>query len=135
MNSDIDNYLSSLKNKNREKDARLLLPIMEEASGYTAWLAGTMIGFGKYHYEYDSGHSGDWFVTGFAPRAQNTVVYIMPGFSEFEDSLGQLGKHKLGKSCLYLGALKNIDLEVLASMVKKSVEIMQSRYDCIPSPT
>ena len=135
MHTDIDNYLSSLKNKNRENDARLLLPIMAKASGYSAWLASTMIGFGQYHYEYDSGHSGDWFVTGFAPRAQNTVVYIMPGFEAFDSELAQLGKYKLGKSCLYLGPLKNIDLEVLANMVSKSVEIMQSRYDCIPSPT
>lgn len=135
INSDIDAYLSELKNKTREKDARTLLPIMEQASGYKPWLSGTMIGFGQYHYEYESGHSGDWFVTGFAPRAQNTVVYIMPGFAEFEADLKNLGKHKLGKSCLYLGALKTIDLDVLAGMVTKSVAVMQSRYDCIPSPT
>lgn len=130
MDTAIDDYLSSLKNQSRAKDARILLPIMEQASGYKPWLAGTMIGFGEYHYEYESGCSGDWFVTGFAPRSANTVVYIMPGFSEFEEELTRVGKHKLGKSCLYLGALKNIDLEVLAEMVTKSVKIMQSKYPC-----
>ena len=127
MDKAIDEYLNSLKNQNRAKDARTLLPIMERASGYTPWLAGTMVGFGEYHYQYDSGHSGDWFVTGFAPGAQNTVVYIMPGFSEFEKELTRLGKHKLGKSCLYLGAVKNVDLDVLSEMVSKSVKIMQDR--------
>lgn len=130
MDPAIDEYLNSLKNQNRARDARTLLPLMEKASGYCGYLTGTMIGFGRYHYEYDSGHSGDAFVTGFAPRAANTVVYIMPGFGGFEEQLSQLGKHKLGKSCLYLGALKNVDLDILASMVNSSVEIMQSRYDC-----
>ena len=134
MDKAIDEYLDSLKNQNRAADARTLLPIMEQASGYKSWLAGTMVGFGEYHYEYDSGQSGDWFVTGFAPRAQNTVVYIMPGFSEFEEELTRLGKHKLGKSCLYLGALKNVDLDVLSEMVSKSVRIMQERYECKLSP-
>ena len=134
IDTDIDNYLTSLTNKTREKDARMLLPLMEKASGYKAHLAGTMIGFGQYHYQYESGHSGDWFVTGYAPRAQNTVIYIMPGFDGFEDLLAQLGKHKLGKSCLYLGAMKNINLEVLMAMVSKSVAVMQSRYDCTPYP-
>ena len=62
------------------------------------------------------------------------MVYIMPGFDGFEDLLAQLGKHKLGKSCLYLGAMKNINLGILMEMVSKSVATMQSRYDCIPYP-
>lgn len=134
IDSKIDPYLSGLKNETRAADARKLLPIMQKASGYRPWLSGTIIGFGQYHYEYESGHCGDCFVTGFAPRAQNTVIYIMPGFTGFETQLELLGKHKLGKSCLYLGALKNINLNVLADMVRRSVEMMQSRYDCIPSP-
>ena len=134
MDQAIEQYLSSLKNQSRARDARTLIPIMEQASGYEAWLSGTMIGFGQYHYVYDTGHSGDAFVCGFAPRAQNTVVYIMPGFSTYEEYLSRLGKHKLGKSCLYLGALKNVDLDVLSEMVTDSVKIMQSRYECQPSP-
>lgn len=134
MNQEINTYLASLKHQKRADDARTLIPIMEQASGYGAYLCGTMIGFGRYHYEYETGHSGDAFVTGIAPRAQNTVVYVMPGFDTFTEQLGRIGKHKLGKSCLYLGALKNIDLEVLADIVQNSVAIMQSRYDCKSSP-
>lgn len=113
MNADIEAYLDSLKNQSRAKDARTLIPLMEEASGYKAGLSGTMIGFGIYHYEYDTGHSGDAFVAGITPRAQNTVVYVMPEFETFQEQLTRLGKHKLGKSCLYLGALKNVDLKVV----------------------
>lgn len=134
MNQAINSYLASLKNQSRANEARTLIPIMEQASGYNAYLSGTMIGFGSYHYQYETGHSGDAFVTGMAPRAQNTVVYVMPGFDTFTKQLSQIGKHKLGKSCLYLGALKNTNLDVLADIVQRSVEIMHSRYNCKASP-
>ena len=134
MMSEIETYLAGLKNQKRAEDARILLPLLEQASGYTPYLTGTMIGYGSYHYQYDSGHEGDAFVTGFAPRAQNTVVYVMPGFADYEAQLTQLGKYKLGKSCLYLGSLKNVDLTVLVEIVADSVKVMQQRYKCKRHP-
>ena len=126
----IETYLSSIGNTTRQADARTLLTLMQEASGYPPWLAGTMIGYGQYHYKYDSGREGDWFVTGFAPRKQNTVVYIMPGFSEYQALLDTLGKYKTGKSCLYINKLKDVDLDVLKKLVQLSVVEMQRRYEC-----
>lgn len=127
MTSEVETYLAGLKNQKRAEDARILLPLLEQASGYTPYLTGTMIGYGSYHYQYDSGHEGDTFITGFAPRSQNTVVYVLPGFSDYEEQLSQLGKYKLGKSCLYLGSLKNVDLPVLVEIVADSVKVMQQR--------
>lgn len=131
----VTEYIATIDNQTRRKDAELLLPIMEQASGYHPYLCGTMIGFGEYHYRYESGHEGDWFVTGFAPRKQNMVVYVMPGFEKYQQELSRIGKYKTGKSCLYFGALKNVDLNLLATIVKDSVKVMQSRYDCKPSPS
>ena len=95
-----------------------------------AMWGGSIIGFGSYHYKYDSGREGDWFVTGFAPRKQNTVLYIMPGFANYQELLGSLGKYKTGKSCLYLNTLADVDLAVLAELVRRSVLEMQQRYPC-----
>ena len=67
-------------------------------------------------------------ITGFSPRKQNLTVYIMPGFSEFADLLAKLGKHKTSKSCLYLNKLADVDLDVLAELVRESVEVMRTRY-------
>lgn len=131
---DIERLLHSVANKTRQKDAVVLIDLMRRASEYDPYLCGSMIGFGQYHYKYESGHEGDSFVTGFAPRSANSVVYIMPGFSDYVTQLSKLGKHKLGKSCLYLGSLKNVDLDILEEIVKDSVKVMQERYTCMPSP-
>ena len=89
----------------------------------------SIIGFGSYHYKYDSGREGDAFLTGFSPRAQNMTVYIMPGFSKYEATLKKLGKHKLGKSCLYIKKLEDVDLDILTDIIKDSVEVMNARYN------
>ena len=124
-------FINTIENKTRRQDASTLLPLMQEWSAYQAYLAGSMIGFGEYHYKYDSGREGDFFVTGFSPRKQNMAIYIMPGFSHYTELLASLGKHKLGKSCLYINKLADIDLAVLEKLVKASVVEMQRKYVCI----
>lgn len=126
---DVRAYLDSVSHDGRREDAYQLLDMMTGISGEPATLWGTsMIGFGRYHYVYDSGREGDSFLTGFAPRKANMVVYIMPGLEPYGDLLKRLGPHKTGRSCLYLGRLNRIEAAVLEDIVAQSVVLMKERY-------
>ena len=127
---EIHKFISCIDNETRKLDAIALLPILEKASGYKPYLTGSIIGFGKYHYKYESGREGESSVIAFSPRKQNLVVYIMPGFAQYDDLLNDLGKYKLGKSCLYINKLADIKLDVLEKMAKLSVRQMQEKYLC-----
>ncbi len=81
----------------------------------------SIVGFGNYRYKYQSEREGDWFVSGFSPRKQNLTLYVMSGFSRYDELLAKLGKHKTGKSCLYVNKLEDVDLDVLAEMIETSV--------------
>jgi hypothetical protein len=127
---EVTNFISGIENETRKSDAIALLQVLEKVSGYKAYLMGSIIGFGKYHYKYDSGCEGDSAVIAFSPRKQNLVVYIMPGFEKLEGLLPELGKHKVGKSCLYINKLSDIKLTVLEDIAKLSVQYMQHKYKC-----
>ena len=88
----------------------------------------SIVGFGSYHYKYQSGREGDWFLTGFSPRKQNLTIYIMNGFDHYENYLKKLGKVKSSVSCLYLKKLDDVDTEVLANLVADSVHYLQDQY-------
>jgi hypothetical protein len=129
---DVMEFLAEVPNQGRREDACELLEIMREVTGLEAKMWGpSMIGFGKYHYVYESGREGDSFLAGFSPRKANLVVYIMPGFSAHADLLTKLGKYKTGSSCLYLGRLKAVDLKVLRQLIRRSVQVMKRKY---PAP-
>lgn len=130
LNNDLSEYIASIANDRRKEDAITLLDLIGEASGYHPYLTGNMIGFGTYHYQYESGHEGDSFVVGFAPRKQNLAIYIIPGFSNYGSFMEKLGKHKVGKSCLYINKLADVDQKVLRQLIKRSVEDMQKKYEC-----
>jgi hypothetical protein len=122
-------YLDSVSHDGRREDAYQLLEMMTRVTGQPATLWGSsIIGFGRYHYVYDSGREGDHFLTGFAPRKANLVVYIVPGFEPYDNLLKQLGPYKTGRSCLYLGRLNKIDSAVLEDIVAQSVLLMKERY-------
>ena len=122
-------FISSVENKGRREDAELLLPIMERLSGHPPVMWGTsLIGFGQYDYTYKSGHGGTWFRTGFSPRKANMSVHIMPGYDDYTEELSRLGPHKKGASCLYLGRLAKIDMDVLEEIIAKSLKIMDEMY-------
>ena len=89
----------------------------------------SIVGFGKYHYKYDSGREGEFFVTGFSPRKTAMSVYIIPGFSGNEGLLERLGKHKTGKSCLYITSLADVDMDVLETLIAASVDAMRRKYE------
>jgi len=82
----------------------------------------SIVGFGHYHYRYESGREGDWFLTGFSPRKQSLTLYIMSGFRGYPSLMKRLGKYTTGRSCLYLRRLQDVDLEVLTDLIESSVE-------------
>lgn len=126
----VEQYLNQVPNPGRREDARVLVKLMQEASGEEPVNHGICIGFGNYHYRYDSGVEGDSPLVAFKPQKAKMVIYIMPGFSKYGDLLSKLGNHSTGKSCLYLGRLNKIDLNVLGELIRKSVEEMRSKYNC-----
>jgi hypothetical protein len=82
----------------------------------------SIVGFGRMKYKYASGREGEWFVSGFSPRKQNMTVYLWYGFEEDKELMAQLGKHKVGKACLYFNKIEDIDLDVLEKLIRRSVE-------------
>ncbi|SMO54691.1 DUF1801 domain-containing protein [Gracilimonas mengyeensis] len=125
----VEDYLGSIKDELRAKDCRSIHQIMQEVSGApgTMWGAN-IVGYGSYHYKYESGREGDWMLVGFSNRKRYISLYIMSGFDAFDSLLGQLGKHKTGKSCLYINKLKDIEESVLREMIASSIEKIKQRY-------
>lgn len=122
-------FLNGVADEQKRRDCKTLARMMKEISGAPAVMWGeSLVGYGRYHYKYASGHEGDFFLTGFSPRAQNVTVYIMTGFDKQRKLLAKLGKHKTGKSCLHLKKLDDIDLDVLAEMIRQSVRRMKEAY-------
>lgn len=124
----VKKFLDSVEHQGRREDAREILALMEEVTGEEPQMWGdSIVGFGSYHYRYASGREGDWFLVGFSPRKQNLTLYIMSGFSKYDDLLDKLGKHRTGKSCLYLNRLDDVDRKVLRRLVKESVAHVKRR--------
>jgi hypothetical protein len=122
---DVYEFLDGVSNETRKNDSYKVLELMQTATGVEPKMWGdSIVGFGSYHYKYASGREGDWFLTGFSPRKQSLTLYIMPGFDEYEALLEELGKHKIGKSCLYINKLEDVDISVLRKLVEKSVKKM-----------
>ena len=122
-------FIASVEHDRRREDAEVLLKWFEDVTGYAPKMWGpSLIGYGRYHYKYDSGREGDMLVTGFSPRKANLVMYIMPGYRDMGEKLARLGKHKLGKSCLYINKLADIDMDVLREIVEDGVAYMKANY-------
>lgn len=125
----VELFLQSINNEQRKKDCYTVLEIMKEATGSDPQMWGpSIIGFGHYHYTYESGREGDWFLTGFSPRKQNLTLYIMPGFSHYEELMHKLGKYTTGKSCLYIKKLEDIDQLILTELIKESIVYLKKKY-------
>ena len=117
----VKQFIDAVEHPQRREDARALLQMMGEITGQKAMMwGGSIIGFGSYHFRYASGREGDWMRIGFSPRKSNISLYIMNGFNDYEALLQQLGKHKTGKSCLYINKLADIDRDVLAKLIERS---------------
>jgi len=122
-------FIESVTPPRRREDGLTLLGWFGEVTGLTPRMWGTsLIGYGRYQYQYDSGHSGDYFLTGFSPRKAALSVYIMPGYQDLSEPLSRLGKHKTGKSCLYINRLSDIDMRVLEEIVTAGLLYMRTHY-------
>ncbi|MDZ7607738.1 MAG: DUF1801 domain-containing protein [Cyclobacteriaceae bacterium] len=128
-NASVKTFLENIENEQQRKDAFVLLELMKKVTGIEPSMWGdSMVGFGKYHYKYDSGREGDWFLTGFSPRKQNLTLYIMSGFANFDEKLTNLGKFKKSVGCLYVKKLEDINLTILEEMIIESVAAIKQRY-------
>jgi len=118
---DVEAFLAAVRHPVRRRDARAMLDLMTRVTGQPARMWGTsLVGFGRYHYAYSSGREGDMGAAGFSPRAAAMTVYFADGFDEHGELLGRLGLHSLGKACLYLKDLDDVDLAVLEELVRRS---------------
>lgn len=125
----IKEQLSKLEDEEKREDCFALLQLMMGITNEQPRLwRGNLIGFGRYHYKYESGREGEWFLTGFCPRKNNLVVYIVTGFKEYEALLAKLGKYKTGSSCLYINSLRDVDSKLLSTLISLSVEHMRKKY-------
>jgi len=119
----VEEFLKSVKRNQRREDGFTLLKVIEEITKEKPVMWGpNIVGFGSYHYKYESGREGDMPRVGFSPRKANLTLYIMPGFEEFHDLLRELGKHKIGKSCLYINKLADVDMAVLKKIIQRSLK-------------
>lgn len=122
-------FLNAVEPVQKREDSFKILEMMKDITGLEPKMWGpSLIGFGDYHYKYESGREGDFFRAGFSPRAQNLTVYVMPGYQDFDDELSRLGKHKMGKSCLYIKRLSDVDEDVLREIIEKGLRIMEEKY-------
>lgn len=125
----IESFLDNVADEQVRDDCYALIKLMKKVTGSAPKMWGPgIIGFGRYHYKYESGHEGDSCLTGFSPRKQNISLYVMPGASEHTDLLKKLGKHKAGKGCLYIKKVEDIDLGILEKLVSGSVKSLQKKY-------
>jgi hypothetical protein len=125
----VQQFIDGLENSSRKKDCLTVRKMMQEITGERAKMWGSsIVGFGTYHYKYASGREGNYFVTGFSPGKQNFTIYIMPGYTDYSHLLDKIGKHKMGKSCLYVKSLDDIDLDVLRTLITDAVNEMRALY-------
>lgn len=125
----VASFMNDIADKQKRADSKAVAKMMRDATGKRAKMWGSaIVGYDNYDYKYASGRSGTFMITGFSPRAQNIAVYIMPGFTKFAGLLNKLGKHKTGKSCLYIKRLEDVDEKVLFRLINESVKEMRRKY-------
>ena len=126
----VGDFLTSVESKRRREDGFTLLEMMKDITGLEPEMWGSsIIGFGSYHYKYESGREGEIFLTGFSPRKQSLSLYIMDGFDGRDDLLTKLGKHRKSTSCLYINKLADVNIDVLRELVQRSFEHSKSNSE------
>ncbi len=126
---EVETFLNGIPDETKRRDCNTVLKLMKKITKSEPRMWGsTIVGFGEYHYKYASGHEGDCFVAGFSPRKDALTLYIMPGFGKHAALMKKLGKHKTGKSCLYVKRLEDIDMKVLEQLIQDSVAAMAKTY-------
>ena len=119
----VEDFLNALADERKRKDSFTLLELMKQVTGMEPKMWGSsIVGFGSYHYKYESGREGDTILAGFSPRKHNLTVYNMGGFAQYDDLLKKLGRHTIGGGCLYIKRLDDVDLPTLKSLIEESVK-------------
>jgi hypothetical protein len=125
----VKDFIKKIPEAERQKDALSIVNIMEKQSGFPAKMWGpAIIGFGSYHYVYESGHEGDAPLVGFSPRKNEFVLYLSSAFEKREELLKQLGKHKSAKACVYIKKIEDIKVDILKKMITASVKYYKAKY-------
>lgn len=130
----VDALLAAVEPPEKRAEAQALDALFRRVTGWQPVVWGpSMIGYGRYHYRYESGREGDALATGFSPRKAEHSIYIMPGYADYGDLLSRLGKHRIGKACLYVKRLSDIDLGVLEEMIRRGLTDLSARYPVTPA--
>jgi hypothetical protein len=130
---DVGEFLAQIEDDHKRADAHALVELMGGVTGEPPVLWGTIVGFGQYHYKYPTGHEGDSCLAGFSPRKAEFSIYLMGTYFPEENErrealLAKLGKHRMGKACLYVKRLRDIDLDVLRELTEISVKRLRETY-------
>jgi Domain of unknown function (DU1801) len=125
----VERVLAAIADPERRDQARQLDALFRATTGWQPRLwAAKMIGYGQYHYRYDSGRQGDFLACGFSPLARKFSIHILPGYSDFDQITARLGKFKRGKSCWYVNTLADIDLDVLADLIRAGLDDLATHW-------
>ncbi len=117
----VSDFLKTVENVDRLRDAKTLLAIFKKITGKKATMWGpSIIGFGQYHYVYESGREGDMLIVGFSPRKANMVLYVLGSINDDDPLLEKLGTYKTGRACLYIKKLEDVNLPILEQIIEKS---------------
>ncbi|HEX4057996.1 MAG TPA: DUF1801 domain-containing protein [Galbitalea sp.] len=129
----VEDYIASLDDEQLVKDTQTLIEVMQRISGREPqlWNVGT-IGFGTYHYKYDSGREGDAMMIGFYPRKNKITVYVMDGTARYAGLLAQLGTHSLTGYCLYIKRLSDVDVPILEQLLQESCAFIEAKAEAGP---
>lgn len=126
--SSVTAFLNKINAQQLRDDCFAILELMQKVSNAEPVMWGSaIIGFGTYHYVYESGREGDAVVIGFSPRKQNISIYLMGGLKKVEEELSKLGKYKTGKGCLYIKSLGDVNVEVLERVFAKAFKAAQQK--------
>jgi hypothetical protein len=125
----VKEFIDSIEDETKRKDCNEIAKMMRKATGKNPKMWGdAIVGFDDYEYKYKSGREGDCFRIGFSPRKQAITLYIMDGFGKYDELMSKLGKHKTGKSCLYIKRLEDIDIDILNNLIEESVKHFDKKY-------
>jgi hypothetical protein len=130
----VADFIAGVEPAEKRAEAEAIDRMFRKVTGFEPRLWGpSMIGYGRYDYVYASGHGGSSFATGFSPRKAEHSIYILPGYADFGDHLARLGKHRIGKSCLYIKRLSDVDMAVLEDLIRAGLADLGTRWQIHPA--
>lgn len=130
----VETFLNAVEPDRKREEAQTLDQLFRRVTGWNPVMWGpSMVGYGSYHYVYETGREGDMLATGFSPRKAQHSIYILPGYGDYGPILDRLGKHSKGKSCLYIKTLTDIDLDVLSELIETGLRDLDAKWPVNPS--